>query len=95
MEQGLTPVAEVLLDMLRADSRRDLYEGAGPGGKGSGQYWVTYSAGEQYVPLTWPEVKALAARGLIVERWQGCYTTPANLTARPNRGGVVGQKGTK
>jgi hypothetical protein len=62
-----------IVDLMRADPRRDLYEGAAPAGSGSGEFWVTYSAEESYEPLNWDEVRDLEARGITRELWPGCY----------------------
>lgn len=54
------------LDLLRADSKRDLYETAAPENskKGSGQFMVTYSNGESPV-LTERDMQDLWAHSLI------------------------------
>jgi hypothetical protein len=63
-----------ILELLRERPSRDLYEGAAPNGRdGSGFYWVTYSAGVDYRPLSQTEVDELERGGLIVKRWPGCY----------------------
>ena len=68
------------LQLLRADRRRDLYEGAGRANEGCGMFWITYSADESYAPWTAREVEELAAAGLLVQRWPGCFTIPESRT---------------
>ena len=59
--------------MLREDRRRDIYEGAGPGGKiGSGVYYVSYSSG-QGPTLTRLDIENLLAMKLIKEKFTGFY----------------------
>jgi hypothetical protein len=65
------------LELLNARRDRDIYEGGGPDGRrGSGRFWVTYSGGERYEPLTWSDVRNMQAAGLIMERYPGCYVLP-------------------
>lgn len=65
---------ETVLELMRARSDRELYEGAGPDGKtGSGMFFVTYSAGERYAPLTAAQVAELERGGRIRQKWPGCY----------------------
>lgn len=68
------------LELMRApldhakDQRRDLYEGRGDTQRsGSGRYWITCTAGEQYVPLTRQDIAELLASGLIAEKFPGFY----------------------
>ena len=82
-EQELNFRQRRLLELLRARPDRDLYEGAGPDGKsGSGRFWVTYSADDQYEPGTWPDVRNMEAAGLLEEQWPGCYKL-TGATRRP------------
>ena len=61
---------KAVVAMLRADRRRDLYEGGTPDGKrGTGQYYVTYSAGVKYTPLRNVEVDWLLRSGVIERKW--------------------------
>lgn len=55
--------------------QRDVYEGASPGNQknGSGEYWVTHSAGQEYQHLNQQDVDELLAAGLIRQKWPGCY----------------------
>lgn len=56
----MSPAQQRVLDLLKADRKRDLYEGADASGKkGCGLWWVTYSAGVEYRPLTTSEVRQL------------------------------------
>ena len=64
--------------MMQADPRRELYEGAGEGGKrGSGLYYVTYSEGKSPV-LDSDDIENLLADGLIVAKYPGCYVLASN-----------------
>ena len=75
------------MHLLDADTRRDLYESAARDGKsGNGNFWITHAADEKYAPWTSRDVDELLRQGLIVEKWQGCYTTPRNLEAHPVKG---------
>lgn len=77
----MNPRQERALELMRAPpksigyNRRDLYEGASRsiGGKGCGLYWITYTAGHQYEPLTQQDIDDLVACGLIKQKWPGCY----------------------
>lgn len=83
---GLSPHEQQAMALLAGDTRRDLYEGAAADGRsGSGNFWVTYTADEKYLPFANREVLTLLQRGLIVEKWPGWYTTPRNLAAHPLR----------
>lgn len=64
-----------VLDLMRARQDRDLYETAGANHKvGSGMYAVTYTGDEpRYAYLTQEEVDDLVRRGMIEERWPGCF----------------------
>lgn len=72
---------ERALQLLRADpkstgyNRRDLYEGASQTNpkNGSGEYWITYSSGFDYEPLTRQDIDELLAARLIKKKWPGCY----------------------
>lgn len=61
---------KVLLLLQRCDKQRELYEAR------DGRYYLTYSAGESYEPLRKDEVLELVRRGLVAERWPGCYALP-------------------
>ena len=81
---GLSPHEQQAMALLAGDTRRDLYEGAAADGQsGSGNFWITHTAGEKYSPFASREVRSLLQRGLIVEKWPGYYTTPRNLAAHP------------
>jgi hypothetical protein len=74
MSANLNQRQRRVLDLLRARTDRELYEGAGRDpGMGSGQFWVTYTADETYSPLSWAEVRQMEAAGLIKRMWPGCY----------------------
>ncbi len=61
------------LDMMTADRRMELYEGAGPNSKtGSGLFYLTYSNGKGPT-LDWSDIKNLLADGLIKEKYPGCF----------------------
>jgi hypothetical protein len=61
------------LDMMQADPRHELYEGATVGGNlGSGLFYLTYSEGKGPV-LDRPDIDNLLSDGLIVEKYPGCY----------------------
>lgn len=61
------------LRMLADQPRRDIYEGAGPGGKtGSGLYYVTYSEGRSPT-LNRADIDRLLEDGKITEKYPGCY----------------------
>jgi hypothetical protein len=74
-----------VLELLRERRDRELYEGAAPpmGKHGSGQFWVTHSADAVYSALGWEEVRDMERRGLIVERWPGCYRLPPSPESKP------------
>lgn len=64
------------LRLLNDDLRRDLYEGSDGGRDGCGRYWITYSAGIQYEPLTRGDIDGLLNTGMIRRRWKdydGCF----------------------
>jgi hypothetical protein len=64
---------ERAMRMLAEQPRREIYEGAGPGGKqGSGLYYVTYSEGRSPT-LNRSDIDRLLADGKITEKYQGCY----------------------
>ena len=60
-----------VMELLRADPRRDLYEGAHPNNTkvGSGEYYVTYRGNHSPPTLTAAEVSDLLRRGLICHKW--------------------------
>lgn len=61
------------LRMLEEQPRRELYEGAGLGGKsGSGLYYVTYSEGRSPT-LNKADIDRLVEEGKITEKYPGCY----------------------
>ena len=65
--------------MLAEDPRREIYEGAAPGGKkGCGLFYVTYSEGRSPT-LTWGDIERLLKDGLIGKKYSGCYvaTSPS------------------
>lgn len=57
------------IELLRSNPDRDLYEGGAGGNRGSGEYWITYSAGLAYQPLNWQEVQELIDQGLLCDKW--------------------------
>lgn len=62
------------LELLRSNPERDLYEGAGGGGnRGSGEYWITYSADKAYLPLHWEDVRDLLEQGLLCDKWPAAH----------------------
>lgn len=64
--------AEVIR-LLNADLRRELYEGSALNGKiGSGKYWVTHTASEQYKPLSRNDIDDLLTAGVIRQKWPDC-----------------------
>jgi len=69
----VTLAQEQAIQMLREDSRRDIYEGGTPDGKsGSGEFFVTYSNG-QGPRLSRAEVAELVNARLIMKKWPGFY----------------------
>lgn len=80
MAETLNPAQIRVLELLleypeKVSNERDLYEGAGAGkNKGSGFYWLSWTATDPYQPLSADEVRELHEQGLIVEKWPGCYT---------------------
>lgn len=74
-----------VLGLLKSRPGRDIYEGGDDQGLGTGLYYVTYSAGETYEPLSRAEVRDLEQRGLIVERWSDCFKLKG--AKRHNRNG--------
>lgn len=78
----------VVIAMMRANQARELYEGAAANGRdGSGVFWVTHTGDEpHYAPLNWAEVRDLEKRGLIKEKWPGCYELAAASLPRPEPG---------
>ena len=65
----------IVLDMLRRDERREVYEGAGENRKiGNGLFWVSFPEGELHQPLNVSEVKELVDLGYIRERFPGFYS---------------------
>ena len=67
---------KVLKILRRGDRDRDLYEGR------DGQYWVTYSANDEYEPLTRSEAEELARKVPLMQKWPGCYMLPPNVELR-------------
>lgn len=64
-----------VLFLLHQDARRDLYEGAAEDGKsGSGLYFISFSEGKKYQPLTTEEVERLVKSRHIVKKYKWCYT---------------------
>ncbi len=69
----MTPAQSQALQMLREDSRRDIYEAGSPDGKtGSGEFFVTYSNG-QGPTLSKTEVAELVNARLIRQKYPGFY----------------------
>lgn len=66
---------ERAMRMLAEQPRRELYEGAGAGGKqGSGLFYVTYSDGGSPT-LTRSDIEVLIGQGKIKEKYPGCYVS--------------------
>ena len=72
---------EFALRMMSERPDRALYEGSAPprAYHGSGKYWLTYSAGIKYEPLTQADVDSLSSSGHIVQMWPGCYRLASQL----------------
>lgn len=63
-----------VLQLLRDNRARWLYEAAGPDGRsGSGVWWVTRTPDAVYEPLQRSDVDALEARGQIRASGPGSY----------------------
>lgn len=85
----------IVLRLLKADLRRDLYEGAAAmhGKTGSGRFWVTHTADEEYEPLTRNDISELLKAGAIRRKWEDCdgffiLTTP-NVEVQRDSGGII------
>jgi hypothetical protein len=81
----MNPKQQRVMEILRADTSRDLYEAGGPTGKGTGVFYVTYSAEEVYSPLIMPEVRDLEERGLVKRKWasvDGCFVLTDSAFAK-------------
>jgi hypothetical protein len=61
-----------VIRLLKIDLRRDLYEGSNGGKHGNGEFWVTYSADEQYAPLTHEDIAELLKARVIRRKWPDC-----------------------
>lgn len=59
--------------MMEADPKRDLYEGGGPKGEGSGKFYVSFSANEGTPELDREDIRILIEEGNIKEKWPSCY----------------------
>lgn len=62
-----------VLQLMQENPARELYEGGDSSGGACGEFWVCYTAGVAYEPLSAPEVQELADRGLIRQKYPGCY----------------------
>jgi hypothetical protein len=78
------------LQMLMEQPKRNLYEGAAPGGKkGSGLFYVDYSDGDSPT-LNFDDIEVLLKEGKITIKYSGCYV----LALRPpeSRSAVKGKE---
>ena len=89
MNNRQTRVMELLCAPKKSTGykQRDIYEGASAANpkQGSGEYWVTDSAGQEYKPLNKRDVDELVTLGLIRQKWPGCYELATkNSTKEPS-----------